>query len=59
MYEAGNLIGDYDIPDCHNLKNKLLSKFINARLHFYCKNINENYKRNTQKKRIQNSLVRV
>ena len=50
MDKVGNLIEDHDIPDCHNLKNKLLSKFINARLHFYCKMINEKDKRNTEKK---------
>ena len=29
-----------DLPTCHDIKSKLLSKFINARLHFYCKKKN-------------------
>ena len=29
-----------DLPSCHGIKSKLLNKFINARLHFYCKKKN-------------------
>ena len=41
MDEALNLTRDYDIHTCHNLKNKLLSKFIDTRLRFFCRKTNE------------------
>ena len=37
---AEQLTKDIDLPSCHNIKHKLISKFINARLHFFCKKIN-------------------
>ena len=40
MDEAISLTQDLDIKTCHNLKTKLISKFINTRLHFYCKKVN-------------------
>lgn len=29
-----------DLPPCHDIKSKLLSEFINARLYFYCRKKN-------------------
>ena len=51
MDEAENLTKEYELPTCHNLKYKLLSKFITARLHFYCKKINAEHKKKTGEKK--------
>ena len=51
MDEAVHLTKDFYIPTCHNLKTKLLSKFINVRLHFFCKKMNEKHKKHTHKRK--------
>ncbi|ELT99033.1 hypothetical protein CAPTEDRAFT_212466 [Capitella teleta] len=33
------------LPDCHDIKFRLISKYINARFHFYCKMKNEELKK--------------
>ena len=53
MGEAVTITKQYDIPNCHDLKKKLLSKFINSRLHFYCKIINEKQKKTHTKNNIE------
>lgn len=50
MDEAGNLTNDYDIPDCHNLKNKLLSKFIMLACSFTVNKLIKTQKKQTGKK---------
>ena len=38
--EAEHLTLDIELPSCHEVKSKLLAKFINACLHFFCKKQN-------------------
>uniref|UniRef100_A0A8C4Q829 THAP domain-containing protein 1 n=1 Tax=Eptatretus burgeri TaxID=7764 RepID=A0A8C4Q829_EPTBU len=40
---------DFQLPTCHNLKHKLLTKFINTRLHFYCKKRSVELKKNMER----------
>ncbi|XP_034048143.1 uncharacterized protein LOC117529457 isoform X2 [Thalassophryne amazonica] len=37
MEKAQELCSDISLPACHNLKEKLISNFFNARLQFYCR----------------------
>ena len=39
----------FQLPTCHNVKHKLITKFIGARLHFYCKMENAKLKKNMKK----------
>lgn len=50
MEDAVNLTKDFDITTCQNLKNKILSRLIDAPLHFYCRKMNE--KKTTEKKEL-------
>ena len=38
--EAKSLVADVDLPPCHDVKGKLLSKYINTRLAIFCRRAN-------------------
>ena len=35
----------FELPDCHNIKANLISKFVRARVHFFCKKKNDEIKK--------------
>uniref|UniRef100_UPI00359027FA uncharacterized protein n=1 Tax=Myxine glutinosa TaxID=7769 RepID=UPI00359027FA len=51
MEKTQELSSDISLPVCHNLKEKLINKFINARLHFYCKKKTSELKKETERKK--------
>ena len=48
--EAEILTRDFKLPTCHDIKNKLIRKFISVRLHFYCRKKNDQLKMAQERK---------
>uniref|UniRef100_UPI00358EAB14 THAP domain-containing protein 2-like n=1 Tax=Myxine glutinosa TaxID=7769 RepID=UPI00358EAB14 len=51
MEKAQELSSDISLPVCHNLKEKLINKFIDARRHFYCKKKTSELKKEAERKK--------